>query len=136
MLPPINKKLEMEKNIIEKCFGGLETEDLDTIAYNCAKLMVKNSYEKIVSGDFEIPSSSDIEQILNTELGWNFDEDKVVAEIKHNYPAWSDERVYDEVDKLEDIYEDKRSNKVEPIVETTVKECLTMVEELRKEAKA
>ncbi len=66
----------------------------------------------------------------------NFDEDKVVAEIKHNYPTWSDERVYDEVDKLDDIYEDKRSNKVEPIVETTVKECLTMVEKLQKEVKA
>ncbi len=136
MLPPIDKKLEMEKKIIKKCFGGLETEDLDTIAYNCAKLIVKDSYEKIMSGDFELPSSSDIEQMLNKELEWNFDEDKVVVEIKHNYPAWSDERVYDEVDKLEDIYEDKRSNKVEPIVETTVKECLTMVEELRKEAKA
>ncbi|MEE8431696.1 MAG: hypothetical protein V3S16_10630 [Candidatus Desulfatibia sp.] len=57
-------------------------------------------------------------------------------QILNNYPIWSDERVYDEVDKLEDIYEDERSNKVEPIVETTVNECLTMVEELRKEAKA
>ncbi len=110
----------MEKNIIKKCFGGLKAEDLDTTAYNCAKLIVKNSYEKIVSGDFEMPSSSDIEQMLNKELNWNFDEDKVVAEIKHNYPTWSDERVYDEVDKLDDMYEDERSNKVEPIVETTV----------------
>ncbi len=72
----------MEKNILKKCFGGLETEDLDTIAYDCAKLIVKNSYEKIMSGDFEMLSSNDIEQMLNTELGWNFDEDKVVADIK------------------------------------------------------
>ncbi len=75
----------MEKNIIKKCFGGLETEDLDAIAYACAKLIVKNAYEKIMSGDFEMPSSNDIEQMLNTELGWNFDEDKVVADIKHNF---------------------------------------------------
>lgn len=135
MLPPINKKLEMEKNIIEKCFGGLEIEDLNAIAHHCAKLIVKESYEKIVSGDFKMPSHNDIEQMLNKELKWNFDEDKVVADIKNNYPTWSDELVYDEVDKLDDMCEDERSNKVEPIIETTVKECLTMVEELRKEAK-
>ena len=136
MLPPINKKLEMEKNIIKKCFGGLETGDLDAIAHNCAKLIVKKSYKKIISGDFKMPSRNDIEQMLNKELGWNFNEDKVFADIKRVNPTWSGERIYDEVDKLEDIYEDERSNKVEPIVETTVKECLIMVEELRKEVKA
>ena len=136
MLPPINKKLEMEKNVIEKCFGGLETEDLNTIAYNCAKLTVNDSYEKIVSGDFERPSSSDIEQMLKKELKWNFDEDIVVAEIKHNYPTWSDERVYDEVDKLDDMVEDERSIKIESIIKATVQECQRLVEEIQKEVKA
>ena len=136
MLPPINKKLEMEKNIIKKCFGGLETENLDTIAYNCAKLIVKNSYEKIVSGNFEMPSSSDIGQMLNKELKWNFDEDKVVADIKHNYPTWSDEHVYDEVDKLDDMFEDECSIKIESIIKATVQECQRLVEEIQKEVKA
>jgi hypothetical protein len=136
MLPPINKKLEMENKIIEKCFGGFETEDLGTIAYNCAKLIVKNSYEKIVSGDFEIPSHNDIEQMLNKELKWNFDEDTVVADIKHNYSTWSDERVYDEVDKLDDMFEDERSIKIESIIKATVQECQRLVEKIQKEVKA
>jgi hypothetical protein len=136
MLPPINKKLEMEKNIIEKCFGGLEIEDLNAIAHNCTKLIVKDSYEKIVSGDFEMPSRNDIEQMLNKELKWNFNEDKVVADIKHNYSTWSDERVYDEVDKLDDMYEDERSIKIESIIKITVKECQSLVEEIQKEVKA
>jgi hypothetical protein len=136
MLPPINKKLEMEKNIIEKCFGGLEIEDLNAIAHNCTKLIVKDSYEKIVSGDFEMPSRNDIEQMLNKELKWNFNEDKVVADIKHNYSTWSDERVYDEVDKLDDMYEDERSIKIESIIKATVKECQSLVEEIQKEVKA
>jgi hypothetical protein len=136
MLPPINRKLEMEKNIIKKCFEGLETEDLDTIAYNCAKLIVKKSYKKIVSGDFEMPSSSNIEQMLNKEFKRNFDEDEVVAEIKHNYPTWSDERVYDEVDKLDDMVEDERLIKIESIIKATVQECRRLVEEIQKGVKA
>jgi hypothetical protein len=136
MLLPKNKKLEMEKNIIEKCFGGLEIEDLNVIAHNCAKLIVKESYEKIVSGDFEIPSRNDIEQMLNKELKWNFDEDKVVTDIKNNYPTWSDERVYDEIDKLDDMYEDERSIKIKSIIKATVKECQRLIEDIQKEAKA
>ena len=74
--------------------------------------------------------------MISKELGWNFNEDKVFADIKHNYPTWSDEMVYDEVDKLEDIYEDERSIKIESIIKATVKESQNLVEELRKEVKA
>jgi hypothetical protein len=136
MVSPKKTKLEMEKNIIEKCFGGLEIEDLDVIAHNCAKLIVKESYEKIVSGDFKMPSRNDIKQMLNKELKWNFDEDKVVADIKNNYPTWRDEQVYDEVDKLDDMYEDERSIKIESIIKATVKECQRLVEDIQKEVKA
>ena len=40
------------------------------------------------------------------------EEDKVVAEIKRNYPGWSEEQVYDEVDRLADIYENERFNHI------------------------
>ncbi|MES0447008.1 MAG: hypothetical protein ABUJ92_10720 [Desulfobacterales bacterium] len=83
-----------------------------------------------------MPNRSDIEQMISKELGWNFNEDKVFADIKHNYHTWSDEMVYDEVDKLEDIYEDERSIKIESIIKATVKESQNLVEELRKEVKA
>jgi hypothetical protein len=48
--------------------------------------------------------------MINKELEWDFDEDKVAAEIKRHYPGFSEEHVYDEVDKLGDIYEDELSN--------------------------
>ncbi len=60
----------------------------------------------------------------------------VAAEIKRNYPGWSEEQVYDEVDKLGDIYEDERSNHLESIIKVTVIECQNMVEELQKKTKA
>ena len=53
--------------------------------------------------------------MINKGLEWDFDEDKVAAEIKRHYPGWSEEHVYDEVDKLGDIYEDERSNYLESI---------------------
>ncbi len=126
----------MERKIIGKCFVTLDVDGLNAIVHNCAKLIIKDSYEKIVSGDFEMPNRSDIEQMISKELGWNFNEDKVFADIKHNYPTWSDEMVYDEVDKLEDIYEDESSIKIESIIKATVKESQNLVEELRKEVKA
>ena len=74
--------------------------------------------------------------MINKGLEWDFDEDKVAAEIKHNYPGWSEEHVYDEVDKLGDIYEDELSNHLEPIIKATVLECQNMVKELQKKTEA
>jgi hypothetical protein len=110
----------MERNIIEKCFGNLEVNALNAFAHSCAKLIVKESFEKIVSGNFEMPSNTDMEEMIDKALEWDFDEDKVVAEIKRNYPACSEEQAYDEVDKLSDIYEDERSNHLNSIIKATV----------------
>ena len=84
MQPPKNKKFEMERNIIEKSFGNLEVNALNPFAHSCAKLIIKESSAKIVSGDFEMPSNSDMEEMIEKALEWDFDEDKVVAEIKRN----------------------------------------------------
>jgi len=59
--------------------------------------------------------------------------DEGVAEIKRNYPDWSEEQVYDEVDRLADIYENERFNH---IIKVTVIECQNMVKELQKIAEA
>ncbi len=83
-----NKKNEMKRNILEKCFGNLEVNALNAFAHSCAKLIVKESSVKIVSGDFEMSSNSAMEEMINNELEWDFDEDKVAAEIQLNYPCW------------------------------------------------
>jgi len=93
----------------------------------------KESFEKIMSGDFEMPSNRDMEEMIDKELEWDFDEDGVVAEIKRNYPSWSDEQVYDEVDKLGDVYENERFNH---IIKVTVIECQNMVKKLQKNSEA
>jgi hypothetical protein len=131
-----DKKREMERSIIVKSFGNIEINALNALAHNCAKLIVKEFSAKIVSGDFEMPSNSAMEEMINKELEWDFDEDKVAAEIKRNYPGWSEEQVYDEVDKLGDLYEDERSDHLEPIINATVLECQNMVKELQKRAEA
>ena len=58
--------------------------------------------------------------------------DEGVAEIKRNYPGGSEEQVYDEVDRLADIYENERFNPIK----VTVIECQNMVKELQKIAEA
>ena len=130
-----NKEFEMERNIIEKCFGNLEDNALNAFAHSCAKLIVKESFEKIVSGNFEMPSNSDMEEMIDKALEWDFDEDKAAAEIKRNYPAWNEAQVYDEVDKLVDIYEEERSNHLDSIIKATVIACQNMVKELQKRPK-
>jgi hypothetical protein len=127
-----NNKFEMERNIIEKCFGNLEVNSLSAFAHSCAKMIVKESSAKIVSGDFEMPSNSAMEEMIDRKLKWDFDEDKVAAEIKRKCPGWSEEHVYDEVDKLGDIYEDGRSSHLESIIKDTVLKCQNMVEGLQK----
>ncbi len=131
-----NKKFEMERIIIERCFGNLEVNALNAFTHSCAKLIIKESSAKIVSGDFEMPSNSDMEEMIDKALEWDFDEDKVAAEIKRIYPGWREEQVYDEVDKLADIYEDERSNQLESIINATVIACQNMVKELQKKTGA
>lgn len=128
-----NKRLEMERSVIEKCCRKLGVDELDTIAQNCAKSIINSSLEKIVSGGFEMPSHSDIGEMIRKDLDWDFDEEKVVADIKHAYSNWDEELVYTELDKLDDIYEEECSSLLEPIVKTTIKACLAMIEEFRKE---
>jgi hypothetical protein len=96
-------------------------------------LIVKESFEKIISGDFEMPSNRDMGEMIDKGLEWDFDEDGVVAEIKRNYPSWSEEQVYDEVDRPADIYENERFNH---IIKVTVIECQNMVKKLQKIAEA
>ncbi len=125
-----SSKLKMERKIFERCFGNLESNYLKTVALNCAKLIVKESSEKIVTGDFEIPSHDTIEKLINEALKWDFDEERIVADIKQYFPFWSEKKVYDEVDFLDDMYEDERLKQLDSIIKTTVKECQKLVEEL------
>ncbi len=131
-----NKRLEMERSIIEKCCRKLGVDELNTIARNCAKSIINSSVKNIVSGAFETPSHNNIGEMIRKELDWDFDEEEVVADIKHYYPSWGEEWIDTEIDKLDDIYEEECSRLLEPIVKTTVKACLSMVEEFRKEGKA
>jgi len=131
-----SNKLEMERKILQKCFGNLESDYLKTMALNCAKLIVKESSEKIVTGDFEMPSHGAIEKLMNKELKWDFNEERIVADIKQCFPFWSEREVYDEVDFLDDMYEDKRLKQLHFIIKTTAKECQKLVEELQKGDKA
>ena len=77
-----------------------------------------------------------MEEMIDKALEWDFDEDKVAAENKRNYPDWSEEQVYDEVDKLADIYEDERSNHLDSIIKAMVIACQNMVKELQKNTEA
>ena len=83
-----SKRLEMERSIIEKCCRKLGVDEVNIIAQNCAKSIINSSFEKIVSGGFEMPSHNDIGEMIRNELDWDFDEEKVVADIKHVYSGW------------------------------------------------
>ena len=131
-----SKRLEMERSVIEKCCRKLGVDELNAIAQNCAKSIINSSFKKIVSGGFEMPSHNDIGEMIRKDLDWDFDEEKVIADTKHSYPGWGEEWIDTEIDKLDDIYEKECSRLLEPIVKTTVKACLYMVEEFRKEGKA
>jgi hypothetical protein len=127
---------EMEMSIIKKCCGAFDRDSLTAIATKHSKLMIKKFFEEVESSSFEMPSHSDIEKMIEEGLEWGFDEEKVVADIKRTFPGWSEERVYEEVDKLEYMYEKERSKQIESITDTVVKECRSIVKDLQKEIRA
>ncbi len=132
----INTKLHnMEKNIVTKYCGDLEDNKYNSIVHSCAKSIIKNSYEKIMTDNFELPSRNHITKEIIEKLDWHFDEEKVATEIKNTYTSWDDDQIYIEVDKIDDLFEEKCSKQIESIFQAILIECKSIVNKLQKNTK-
>ncbi len=124
----INNKLHnMERNIVNKCCGDLEDNKFNAIVHICAESIVKDSPEKIMTTNFKLSSRNHITKKIIKELDWHFDEDKVATEIKNTYASWDDDQIYTEVDKIDDLIEEKCSKQIEFLFKEIIIECRRIV---------
>jgi hypothetical protein len=69
-------------------------------AKNCARQIVHEAFNDILSEKFIIPSQKKMENILKDFIDYDFDEYQKNKKVKAKNPSWEDEQVNDEVYKL------------------------------------
>ena len=74
-------------------------------AKSCARQIVREAFNDILSGNFHIPSQEEMENLLKDSMDYDFDEYQIKKKIEAKHTSWGDERVNDEVYKLKLRYD-------------------------------
>jgi hypothetical protein len=69
-------------------------------AKNCARQIVHEAFDDILSGKFNIPSQKKMEKTLKILIDYDFDEYQKKKKVKAKNPSWDNRQVNDEVYKL------------------------------------
>ena len=68
-----------------------------TGAINCAKQIVREAFNDILCGNFNIPSHKEMEDLLKDCIDYDFDEYQQKNKIIAQHPSWDDVQINDEV---------------------------------------
>ncbi len=129
-----NIRIQMQKNIIENCFTNKNSDSLVTLSTKVSKMkIVKTFFDGIKSINLDVLSTDDIESMIEKKSEWMFDEEKVMKKIEQTFPGWNKDRVYEEVDKLEEMYEKECAQRIDAIREKTIKNCKSIIKELEED---
>ena len=73
----------------------------------CARQIVKESFNRILAGTYEIPSLEEMKFFLEQNFYHSFDEYQITQKIKRSHPEWNKEQVLEEVEKQKRRYENE-----------------------------
>lgn len=132
----VNVRHHMQKNIIEKCFTNKNSESMIAAATKASKMQIVDSFfDRVKSINLDVISANDIENMIENKMNWKFDEDAVVRHIEQTFPGWNKDRVYEEVDRLEDMYEKEIEKRIEEIRKTILKNCKNIISQLKEDVR-
>ena len=73
----------------------------------CARQIVKESLNRILTGTYEVPSLEEMKFFLEENFGHSFDEYLITQKIKRSHPAWSNDQILEELDRQKRHYENE-----------------------------
>ena len=93
----------------------------------CARLIVKESLNQILSGTYEIPSLEEMKLYLEENFDHSFDEYLVTQKIKRSHPVWSKEQVVEELERQKRHYENELRVNVRIAALNTIEEIENLI---------
>ncbi|MBU0986119.1 MAG: hypothetical protein KKH68_02605 [Proteobacteria bacterium] len=105
-------------------------------AKKCARQIVKEFFNEILSGEFQIPPQAMMESYLRTNIDYAFDDYQVEKKIEHMNPQWSKEQVSEELERLRMRYENDFRADLIQAAQNAVAEVENLVKSLADTIKA
>jgi hypothetical protein len=121
---------EMEKVILSKICKSVSPDELKAIIAKCIDQAANDYFNQVESIRLKVPSAKEVEQIVQEP---DFDEIKITSYIKRQFPGWSEDRIDEELDHIELMYEKEITKQLESITNTVVNECNHIDNVIKKE---
>ena len=118
-------------SILNDC-GYFEENSLKRIAKTCTKLMISEKFDDICQGNFDLPSSEEIEECVIEEMRQTFDE-KVVAAVEAAFPDMDEDDMEKYLAEIETSYRQLHDEKLRAAVTSVSKELNAQVRSIQEE---
>ena len=96
----------------------------------CARRMVRESLDQILSGTFQIPSHDEMIAILKGNYDHTFDEFMARRKIMKSHLSWSQEQVDDELERQKMRYENELRVNLSVAALNTIEEIENLLKSL------
>ena len=110
-------------------YGGNIRHSSD--AKRCAQQIVKEFFQDILIGEFEIPSQAEMESYLLENIDHGFDEYQATKKIQRSRPEWGEEQIVGELEKRKRLYEKELHDDLKIASQNAVNEIENLVGSLK-----
>lgn len=101
----------------------------------CARQIVRESFDRILMGTFEIPSLEEMEFILSGNFEHLFDDYKAMQKIGLSHPNWTEAQMLDAVETERRLYENEIRVNLKVAAIETIEEIEDLINSLHQTIK-
>ena len=107
-----------------------------TGAINCAKQIVREAFNNILCGKFNVPSHKEMEDLLKDCIDYDFDEYQQKNKIIAQHPSWDDVQINDEVYRVKSRYDQEHRDNLKQATSEAIAETENLIGSLNYAIKA
>ena len=102
-----------------------------TGAINCAKQIVREAFNDILCGKFNVPSHKEMEDLLKDYIDYDFDEYQQEKKVIAQHPSWDDDHVKDEIHRLKERSDKEYQGNLRQAASETIAEIESLIASLK-----
>jgi RNA processing factor Prp31 len=97
-----------------------------------ARQIIKNSFNEILEGTFQVPSVEQMESLLAVDFEHSFDEYQVKKKIKRSHIEWSHQQIAEELERQKWHFDHKRRANLRVAALNTIAEVENLIRSLNR----
>jgi hypothetical protein len=121
---------EMEKVILSKICKSVSPDEIQAIVAKCIYQATNDYFNQVESIRLKVPSEKEVEKMVKEP---DFDEMEIASYIKRNFPGWPEDRIDEELDHIELMYEKEHTKQLESVTNTVANEFSHIDNAIKKE---